>query len=224
MRGPIREVLGSASFVPQTRARRVRGTGKASWAEGGRRRDEIRRRGHPRARKCLQVAEFGCGRPIQVGSFVGSRHAALVVNRPRIGTSDDGTRIATDARFLEGAILVGHAEAIDLLYRRLAECAALTLGLRVPTCLGRHLGAAAAFLGKPEKARTYYETALNVAGEMRFRPEIALTRLQLAELQLEHFPEERDAALEHLEFASGEFQEMKMQPSLERALSLRNIR
>ncbi len=33
---------------------------------------------------------------------------------------------------------------------------------------------------------------------MRFRPEIALTRFQLVELQFEHFPEERDEALERL--------------------------
>jgi hypothetical protein len=57
---------------------------------------------------------------------------------------------------------------------------------------------------------------------MRFRPELALTRLQLAELLLEHYPEERAAALEHLDFVINEFRQMKMQPSLERALKLRS--
>ena len=58
---------------------------------------------------------------------------------------------------------------------------------------------------------------------MRFRPEIALTRLELAELLLEHYPDERATAIEHLDFAIGEFREMKMQPSLERALRHRGL-
>ena len=53
---------------------------------------------------------------------------------------------------------------------------------------------------------------------IRFRPEIALTRLGLAELLIEHYPAEEAAAQEHLDFAIEEFREMKMQPSLERAL------
>lgn len=36
-------------------------------------------------------------------------------------------------------------------------------------------------------------------------------------------PDERAEALEHLDFAIAEFQEMKMQPSLERALRHRDI-
>ena len=53
---------------------------------------------------------------------------------------------------------------------------------------------------------------------MKFRPELALTRLQLAELLLEHYPKEKDTAKEHLDFAIEEFRKMKMQPSLDRAL------
>jgi len=52
---------------------------------------------------------------------------------------------------------------------------------------------------------------------MQFRPELALTRFQLAELLLEHYPNERNEALEHLDFAIRELEEMKMQPSLEKA-------
>ena len=55
---------------------------------------------------------------------------------------------------------------------------------------------------------------------MRFRPELALTRLQMAELLLEHYSVEKADAMEHLEFAIKEFREMKMQPSLERAEKL----
>ena len=55
------------------------------------------------------------------------------------------------------------------------------------------------------------------------RTEIALTRLQLAELLLEHYPDEKADALEHLDFAINEFREMRMRPSLERALRRREI-
>jgi len=58
---------------------------------------------------------------------------------------------------------------------------------------------------------------------MKSRPEIALTDLQLAELLVEHYPEERAEALEHLDFAINEFRDMKMQPSLERALKHKEI-
>ena len=47
---------------------------------------------------------------------------------------------------------------------------------------------------------------------MRFCPEaeVAFTQLQLAELLLEHYPNEKSDALEHLDFAVNEFREMKM--------------
>ena len=91
------------------------------------------------------------------------------------------------------------------------------------TCKGRHLGAAAALLGRPDEARKYYQKAIKDCTEMGFRPELALTRLQLAELLLDHYPKERAEALEHLDFAIKEFQDMKMQPSLERALRHKEI-
>ena len=78
-------------------------------------------------------------------------------------------------------------------------------------------------LGAPDKARAYYHQALEACAKIGFRPEIALTRLQLAELLLEHYPDERAEAMEHLDFAIGEFRDMKMQPSLERALRHREI-
>jgi len=49
------------------------------------------------------------------------------------------------------------------------------------------------------------------------------TRLQLAELLLEHYPAEKKEAMENLDFAIKEFQEMKMKPSLERALRHKDI-
>ena len=74
-----------------------------------------------------------------------------------------------------------------------------------------------------DEARDYYNQALEVCAKIRHRPEIALIRLGLAELLLDHYPDERATAIEHLDFAIGEFREMKMQPSLERALSHRGL-
>ena len=96
-------------------------------------------------------------------------------------------------------------------------------GVGTPVSVARVLGEAAALDDQIEEARRYYQQALELASNMRHRPETALTRLNLAELLLEHYPDERSDALEHLDFAIGEFREMKMQPYLERALRHRDI-
>jgi tetratricopeptide (TPR) repeat protein len=146
-----------------------------------------------------------------------------VVARPGIGSAGDETPASQDMTSLEAAVLAGHRQAAELLLRRLAGSSSCTSGLWLTTCKSRHLGAAAAFLGRPHEARKYYQEAIKDCTEMRFRPELALTRLQLAELLLEHYPDEKKEALEHLDFAIREFQDMKMQPSLERALKHKEI-
>jgi hypothetical protein len=73
-------------------------------------------------------------------------------------------------------------------------------------------------LDRPADARAYYQQALAVCARVGFRPEIAQTRLHLAELLLHHYPEEEGDAQMHLDFAIGEFRAMGMQPALERAL------
>ncbi|HEY33077.1 MAG TPA: protein kinase [Dehalococcoidia bacterium] len=146
-----------------------------------------------------------------------------VMTRPGIGSAADERPEHHDIQLLEAAILVGHHQAVQLLLDRLADSSRRTTGHFYTTCAGRHMGAAAALLGRPEEARTYYTEALKLATDMRFRPEIALTRLQLGELLLEHYPEEKKEALQHLDFAISEFREMKMQPSLERALKHKEI-
>jgi hypothetical protein len=77
--------------------------------------------------------------------------------------------------------------------------------------------AATVLPGRYHEARQHYQEAIRVTTEMRFRPELAVTQLQLAELLLEHYPDEKNEAIDHLDFARKEFPEMKMQPSLERA-------
>jgi tetratricopeptide (TPR) repeat protein len=147
----------------------------------------------------------------------------LVVARPGIASGEDETMVCLNITALEAAVAAGHRQAAELLLARLAGTKRLTSGLWVTTCAGRHMGAAAALLGRHEEARKHYQKAIKDCTEMRFRPELALTRLQLAELLLEHYPGEKKEALEHLDFAIKEFQEMKMQPSLERALRHKEI-
>jgi predicted ATPase len=147
----------------------------------------------------------------------------LVVTRPAVGSADDKTSEWLDVTSLEAAVLTRHRQATELLLRRLTDCASRTTGMWFPVCIGRFLGAAAASLGRPDEAHKYYQEAIKVCTEMKFRPELALTRLQLAELLLEHYPDEKKEALEHLDFAIKEFQDMKMQPSLERALRHKDI-
>jgi len=124
---------------------------------------------------------------------------------------------------LETAVLAKHTRATEVLFNMLVGAVYKTTGVANPTCVTRHLGGAAALLGRYEEARKYYQEAIKVCTEMRFRPELALTRLQLAELLLEHYPKERAQALEHLDFAISESRDMKMRPWLERALRHKEI-
>jgi tetratricopeptide (TPR) repeat protein len=78
---------------------------------------------------------------------------------------------------LEVAVLVEDREAVDLVGPRLAGLAHLAGTYRYPNCVARHLGAASALLGKPDEARAYYDQAIEVCTKVRFRPDLALSRL-----------------------------------------------
>jgi tetratricopeptide (TPR) repeat protein len=124
---------------------------------------------------------------------------------------------------LETSVLARHAGAAELLLNLLRDTPFKTTGLYLPTCVARHLGGAAALLGRHDEARKHYQEAIKVCTDMPFRPELALTRLQLAELILEHYPDDKKEAVEHLAFCIPEFRDMKMKPWLERALKHKQI-
>ena len=69
--------------------------------------------------------------------------------------------------------------------------------------------------------REYYYQALEATTKFGYRPEVALLRLGLAQLLLDHYADERPKAIEHLDFAIAEFRDMKMQPSLQMATGLK---
>jgi DNA-binding CsgD family transcriptional regulator len=189
-------------------------------------------------RFALPVVHITClahaGRMTEATTLLDER----VVRRPGVATDADETRVEEDTLYLEAAVLAGHREAAALLYRRLADSRMITTGATFSTCPARHLGGAAALLGDRAAAQAWYERALADAERVGFRPEAALTRLALADLLLEGPPvagapspapspnagrggEERAQALAYLDFAIPEFEAMQMQPSLERAMRLR---
>jgi len=147
----------------------------------------------------------------------------LVPANPEVGSSRVETSFSTDLNLLEAATVSGHQQATARLLERFKGGSAPPFDYLGLTCAFRLLGEAKALVGNYEEARTDYKEALRVSTEFRFRPEIALTRLGLAELLLERYPAEKKEALEHLDFAIKEFREMKMQPSLERALRQKDI-
>jgi DNA-binding CsgD family transcriptional regulator/tetratricopeptide (TPR) repeat protein len=133
--------------------------------------------------------------------------------------SDDGElRIAALVRLLQAAVVVEHKAAAQALAARLASVAHLTGETGVPTCVALHLGDAAALAGDRPAAHAYYLQALQAAGKIRFRPELALTHVRLAEFLLKQGDD--STALGHLNTAIPELRDMKMQPRLERALAL----
>ena len=136
-----------------------------------------------------------------------------------IGPDVDETPATFLATLLEASVLVQELEAADLLAHRLADVSHYAADGSYLTCIARHLGGAAALVGKPDEARTLYHKAVELTGRIRNRPEMALTRLQLAELLIDSYPVEHDEAKKHLDFAVAEFRDMKMKSSLERALN-----
>jgi DNA-binding CsgD family transcriptional regulator len=136
-------------------------------------------------------------------------------------TGEDGTPITTLVLLLQAAVVLQHRAAAQAL-AALLECVAhLAVADRLHTSVGRHLGDAAALGGDRPGARAHYEQALESAGKIRYRPELALTHLRLAELLLEDEDDNaRSEGREHLDIAVPELRDMKMQPALERALSL----
>ena len=130
------------------------------------------------------------------------------------GEKDDETMTMTLGWMLDTAVLVGDRETAEVLYRRLSVLG--DLALIAGRCVGRILGGAAALLSNYDDAHAHYEKGLELMERIRHRPELALTRLELAELLRDHYPDERAEALD---FAISELRDMKMQPALERALS-----
>jgi predicted ATPase len=158
-----------------------------------------------------------------IGRFDEARALAgrLLDDQARIRGNDEQTGTYLLVTLLEAAVLLEHRDAAQALGARLATVAHLATGDY--TCVARHLGEAATLAGDRAAARAYYRQALDAAGKIRFRPELALVHLRLAELLLQESEHAaRFEALGHLDLAVPELGDMKMQPALERAQALKD--
>jgi DNA-binding CsgD family transcriptional regulator/tetratricopeptide (TPR) repeat protein len=134
------------------------------------------------------------------------------------GSGDDEIPIGFLVILLQAAVVLEHRPAAQALAARLASVAHLANAEQFYTCVGRHLGDAAKLVDDRAAARMQYTEALETAEKIRFRPEVALAHLGLAELLLKEGDELE--ALEHLDLAIPELRDMKMQPALGHGLSL----
>jgi DNA-binding CsgD family transcriptional regulator len=120
---------------------------------------------------------------------------------------------------LEGCALGDDSEGAAVLLERMRGD---SRKLSKPTfvLVPRNLGRIAALLGSCDEARALYMDSLAFCESIGYRPELALTRLDLATLQLRHFPRERDDALRNLDLAANEFKAMSMTPAFDAAIAL----
>lgn len=121
---------------------------------------------------------------------------------------------------LEASVLCGDRDMAEALVNRLAPLAGRVHGNYPIVSYGRVLGEAAAMLGQWDRAREFFSQAMSICENIRFRPELALIQLDLAELLYSHFPEEQSETRVRLGIATHELRAMEMQPGLERALKL----
>jgi hypothetical protein len=112
----------------------------------------------------------------QLGRLEEARAVVGPVLNDLEGSIHDQPRIAELVMLLQAAVVVEHKAAARALAVQLAGVAHLTGETGVHTCIARHLGDAAALSGDETAARAYYLQALEAAGRIRFRPELALTK------------------------------------------------
>ena len=141
-------------------------------------------------------------------------HATAIASLPGAGSM-------ARMQALDAAVALKDPALLSLTYDRTRPLVAWGADTNRTRSPGRLHGEAGEILGLTAEARSDYEIALDVSSRLRNRPEIALIRLRLARLLFAHYPDERDDALAHLDFAIGELSEMKMAPALEEAMQLR---
>jgi DNA-binding CsgD family transcriptional regulator len=165
--------------------------------------------GTPRVEAALLLALGLCGS--------GRVQEAIAIGEATvIDTLDDRTLMELVLR-LELAVCTGDTAAASELAERLAPVVHLTTIEGCTPSVARLIGSTRQLQGDFDGARAHYQLALAGSQRLGYRPEIALTQLDLAELVLDHFPAERHLALTHLDAAASEFSDMRMQPFLARA-------
>jgi tetratricopeptide (TPR) repeat protein len=195
----------------------------------------------------------GASRPIEAARAMClahlGRHQEASAIRDRfgdVGSDQDESSMQILTALLEAAILGEDKGTAQGLARRMAPLAPYPCAKGLGVSYVRLLGGAAALHGDRAQAKAYYQQALEVCAAIGFRPEIALTHLELAELLLTEAESLQQSAIKsrrrgrpkageptaeslrseaqgHLDFAIEELRAMKMQPALERALSHKGL-
>jgi Cdc6-like AAA superfamily ATPase/tetratricopeptide (TPR) repeat protein len=156
-------------------------------------------------------------------AFVGrcDEVAAIRARFENIEDDDDETSLIILGHLLEASIQCGDTATLAILVRRLSPLADRLQRFDLVS-FGRLLGEASVLLGNLHDAHVYFRQALALCRRISLRPEMALIQLDLAELLMRQGGRDGAEALMHLEAAISELRDMRMVPSLERALSLRN--
>jgi predicted ATPase len=159
-------------------------------------------------------------------AHVGQVQEATVLVQPLLGevensSTEDERGITELSTLLQAALALQDQRAASFIADRLTCVAGLATGDWIYTTMARHLGDAAKLGGNSPAARSYFAQALEAAGKIHFRPEAALSRLELAAVLLKE-GKFADAS-EHLEKAIAELRDMNMLPALERAQTLHDI-
>ena len=129
------------------------------------------------------VMRGGWARRAYISALLGDcDDARLMLGRFEGITSDsDETAAPFLTLLLEVSIRCGDRRTSEALLRRLAGLAN-RIDAWSMISYGRLLGQACVSLGNPGKARGFFESALDVCRRVTFRPELALVRLELAEV------------------------------------------
>jgi hypothetical protein len=127
------------------------------------------------------------------------------------------------ATVAEAAALARDARAASVILRLAGGATTAFIPHLWTVSVARILASMSVLCGEVRAARGYWERAIHETASLPHRPEHALAVQGLSELLIERYPDERATAMEHLDFAIREFREMKMQPSLERALRHRGL-
>jgi len=144
-------------------------------------------------------------------------HAFMAMRGPGVRLQHEPAPTLLNA--LETATMLHDRDAADVLRPLLAKRSRLIGFFGTFTSTARVLGAAAALCDEPAAAEAYYQQALEIAASMRFRPEIAMTQVQYADLLVRMGEPPRAAQL--LAEAVPALEEMQMTFALEHALRLR---
>jgi DNA-binding CsgD family transcriptional regulator len=145
--------------------------------------------------------------------------AAPLLERERVGRADDPREINWLMILLECALVLKDRAAARGLAESFTSLPHLSTADWIMTTVARQLGAVAMLNGDAVGARSFFLNGLEAAARIGFRPEIAILHVHLAELLLEDA--DRPGALQHIDMAIPELQQMQMQPWLQRALRVR---